>query len=172
MSEHASLHEVPADAPAWAVALQESPLGEAMRQSLYLYPTVETLHIFGFVALVGTILALDLRLIGVFRELPVARLAGLLLPVSVGGFVLALSMGGLLFATEAASLIGNGAFRLKGLLILLAGVNAATLHAGPWRFRADWTDGTTPPTRVRLQGALSILFWLGAVACGRLIAYF
>ena len=61
------------------LALQESALGHVMRSSPALYPAVEILHILGFVVLVGSILALDLRLLGLGREIPIQPMAQLLL---------------------------------------------------------------------------------------------
>ncbi|MDO9060676.1 MAG: hypothetical protein Q7U92_16865, partial [Bradyrhizobium sp.] len=64
------------------LALQESALGHAMRSSPALYPAVEILHILGFVMLVGSILALDLRLLGLGRAIAIAPMAHLLLPLA------------------------------------------------------------------------------------------
>jgi hypothetical protein len=68
------------------LALQESALGHVMRSSPVLYPVVEILHILGFVALMGSILALDLRLLGLGRAIPIQPMAQLLLPLSRFGF--------------------------------------------------------------------------------------
>jgi hypothetical protein len=84
------------------LALQESAIGHVMRSSPALYPTVEILHILGFVVLVGSILVLDLRLLGLGRAIPIQPIAQLLLPLSRFGFLLAISMGFLLFSADAA----------------------------------------------------------------------
>jgi hypothetical protein len=156
--------------PEWLVSLQESSLGEAMRQSLLLYPVVEVVHLIGIALLVGSIVSLDLRLMGLRRALPASLTARHLLPVTIAGFCLALMSGSLLFATEAASLYYNPAFRLKLALIALGGVNAALFHLGPWRRVAMW-EHARPPLAARLGGGLSTALWLGVLACGRLIAY-
>ena len=91
------------------LALQESPLGHVMRSSPALYPAVEILHILGFVVLVGSILALDLRLLGLGRAIPIQPMAQLLLPLSRFGFLLAISMGFLLFSADAAHVVRNPA---------------------------------------------------------------
>ncbi len=162
--EHAT-----AAAPAVLLWLQDGAVGRAMRQSVALYPAVEILHILGFSLLIGAIAALDLRLLFGGRTLPVAPLARLLLPVAIGGFLLAVPMGVLLFASDAVAIAGNPAFRLKLLLIAAALVNVAVLHRGAWRRVAAWGDRTPPAARI--AAALSILFWFGTAACGRLIAY-
>jgi hypothetical protein len=103
-----------------------------------LYPTVEILHILGFVVLVGSILVLDLRLLGLGRTIPIQPMAQLLLPLSRLVFLLSISMGFLLFSADAAHVVRNPAFQTKLLLIVAALVNIVTAHAGPWRRVALW----------------------------------
>ena len=157
--------------PAILVALQDSALGQTMRQSLYLYPTVEILHLLAIALLVGSIVALDLRLVGWRIETPIWPLARHLLPMTVTGFALAVASGLMLFTTEAASLAFNPAFQIKMALLLLAGLNALMLHRGAWREIGQWSATTPPPALVRVAGALSAVLWIGVLSFGRLIAY-
>ena len=150
-------------------ALQESALGHTMRSSPALYPAVEILHIIGFIVLVGSILALDLRVLGLVRAIPIAAMAQLLLPVSRAGFLLAISMGFLLFSADAAHVVKNPAFQAKLLLIAAALVNVVIAHVGPWRRVAFW--GAEAPGSAKVTALVSLLLWLGAVCAGRLIAY-
>ena len=150
-------------------ALQESALGHAMRSSPALYPAVEILHIIGFVGLVGSILALDLRVLGWARAIPIAPMAKLVLPLSRVGFLLAISMGFLLFSADAAQVVKNPAFQAKLLLIAAALVNVVIAHVGPWRRIAFW--GAEAPGGAKITALASLLLWLGAVCAGRLIAY-
>jgi len=152
-------------------ALEMSAVGETMRQSLILYPAVETLHIVGFSILVGSIVAFDLRVLGFGRGIALEAAAKHLLRVAWIGFSLAVPMGLLLFATEATSIAENPSFRVKLALILLAGLNMLAFHLGPWRRVASWVGGIAPST-ARAGAAASIALWLGVVAGGRLIAYF
>jgi hypothetical protein len=149
--------------------LQESALGHAMRSSPALYPAVEILHIIGFVVLVGSILALDLRLLGLGRAIAIAPLAQLLLPMSRFGFLLAISMGFLLFSADASHVVRNPAFQSKLLLIAAALVTVVIAHLGPWRRMALW--GAEAPGGAKVTALLSLLLWLGVVCAGRLIAY-
>src|SRR5258707_15312523 len=103
-----------------------------MRSSPALYPAVEILHIIGFVVLVGSILALDLRVLGLARAIPIPPMAQLLLPLSRFGFLLAISMGFLLFSADAAHAVRNPAFQSKLLLITAARCNTVIAHSGPW----------------------------------------
>ena len=152
------------------LALQESALGHAMRGSPALYPAVEILHIIGFVVLVGSILALDLRMLGLGRAIAIAPMAQLLLPLSRFGFLLAISMGFLLFSADASHVVRNPAFQAKLLLIAAALVNVVIAHAGPWRNMTLWHEEA--PSGARIAALVSLLLWLGAICAGRLIAYF
>jgi hypothetical protein len=152
------------------LALQESALGNLMRSSPALYPAVEILHIFGFVVLVGSILALDVRLLGLGRAIPIQPMAHLLLPLSRFGFLLAISMGFLLFSADAAHVVRNPAFQAKLLLIAAALFNVAIAHMGPWRHVGLW--GTEVSGGAKVTALVSVLLWLSAVCAGRLIAYF
>src|ERR1700687_5850455 len=143
------------------MALQESALGHVMRSSPALYPAVEILHILGFVVLVGSILALDLRLLGLVREIPIQPMAQLLLPMSRFGFLLAISMGFLLFSADAAHVVRNPAFQTKLLLIAAALVNILIAHAAPWRRLALWRAEASGGAKV--TALVSLLLWLRAV---------
>lgn len=152
------------------LALQESALGHAMRSSHALYPAVEILHIIGFVVLVGSILALDVRVLGFGRAIALPPMAQLLLPLSRAGFLLAISMGFLLFSADASHVVKNPAFQAKLLLIAAALINVVIAHAGPWRHIESWRDEA--PSAARALALISLVLWLGAICAGRLIAYF
>jgi hypothetical protein len=149
--------------------LQESALGHAMRNSPALYPAVEILHIIGFVVLVGSIVALDLRVLGLGRAIAIQPMAQLLLPLSRAGFLLAISMGFLLFSADASHVVRNPAFQAKALLITAALITIMIAHAGPWRRVALW--GTEVPGSAKIAALASLVLWLGVVCAGRLIAY-
>jgi hypothetical protein len=153
-------------------AIEASPLGVAMRQWLWLYPSVEIVHIVGIALLVGSIAVLDLRLLGFARGLPVRRLSAHVLPWTIGSFVLILPSGLLMFVAHATDLMGNPVFALKVCLIFAAGINAAVFHAGVYRGAAGWDVEALPPFAARASAALSLLLWVAVIACGRLLAYF
>jgi hypothetical protein len=152
------------------LALQESALGHLMRSSPMLYPAAEILHIMGFVLLVGSIVALDLRLLGLGQTIAIQPLARLLLPLSRFGFIVAIGMGFLLFSADAAHVVRNPAFQAKLLLIAAALINVAAAHVGPWRRLTAWHGEA--PAGARATAFASLLLWLGALTAGRLIAYF
>jgi len=151
--------------------IEQGPLAVAMRQELWLYPSVEILHILGFVTLVGSIAMLDLRLLGLSRALPVRQLARHLLPWTWGALLVIVPTGSLMFMAHASEFIDNRAFVLKLTLIFAAGLNAAAFHLGPFRVVAQWDDRVATPPRAKVHAALSLLIWAGVIACGRLLAY-
>jgi hypothetical protein len=152
-------------------AVESSGLGRFMRESLWAYPIAETLHIIGIAALYGSLLVVELRLLGLGRRIDVASLARLALPWSVAGFVLAAAMGLCMFSAHAAEFIDQRIFMLKMGLILAAGINAAIFHTGPFVAVARWDKDAPPPPSARAAAALSILLWTGVIVCGRMLAY-
>ncbi len=146
MHEHA-----PAAGPAWAAALEASGFARAMRDSLALYPAVETLHIVGFALLFGAIVTYDLRLIAGREPPAIAQRSAAV------GIALAVPAGLMLFSREARAYLHNPVFLAKLALIALALANVAFFHLA-----------RTPG---RAAGAASLSLWLGALVCGRLIAY-
>lgn len=152
-------------------AIEMSALGVAMRQSFWLYPAVEVVHLLGIALLVGSIAVLDLRLLGLARAISVRRLAWHVLPLSVASFALIVPSGLMLFVAHAGDLLGNPVFALKICLILAAGTNAAVFHAAVFRGAGSWDVDTMPPPPARACAALSLLIWVSVIACGRLLAY-
>lgn len=152
-------------------AVESSGLGRFMRESLWAYPIAETLHIIGIAALYGSLLVVELRLLGLGRRIPVASLARLALPWSLGGFALAAAMGLCMFSAHAAEFIDQRIFMLKMGLILAAGINAAIFHSGPFVAVARWDTDAPPPPSARAAAAVSIVLWTGVIVCGRMLAY-
>ena len=152
--------------------LEQTSVAAGVRESLWLFPAIETVHLFGIILLVGSTVAFDLRLLGLaWREQAVSKLASRLLPWAWIGFAVQVLTGSLLFASEATKCYGNPAFRIKMLLLLLAGVNALAFHVAPFRKVAAWDKASTPPVGAKVAGALSILLWFGIVAAGRWIGF-
>jgi hypothetical protein len=157
-------------------ALEASGLGQAMRQWLWLYPSVETVHLVGIGLLFGSIAVLDLRLLGFSRQIPARTLARHVLPWTLGSFALIVPSGFLMFTAHATEFIDSEVFILKMLLILAAGVNAGVFHTTVFRSADVWDAEEMrklpPPPSVRASAAISLLLWISVIACGRLLAYF
>ena len=151
--------------------VEQTALASAMRQELWLYPAVEILHIWGFVVLVGSIAMFDLRLLGLSPRVSVQQLSRHLLPWTWGALLAIVPTGVLMFMAHADEFISNPAFLTKLALIFAAGINAAVFHLGPFRSVVVWDGGVSTPVAAKLHAALSLLIWMGVIACGRLLAY-
>ncbi|MGN2391672.1 DUF6644 family protein [Pelomicrobium sp. G1] len=154
------------------LALVEAlPIARAMRESLWLYPIVEVVHLLGLAVLVGGVVLFDLRVLGVSKRLPVGALACHLLPWSLAALLLIVPSGLLMFSAHASEFIANRVFLLKMSLLMAAGINALMFHLGPFRQAAAWDTDVPAPGLARLHAGASILIWIAIVACGRLLAY-
>ena len=151
-------------------ALQSSAWPTALRTSYYGYPLVNAGHIVGIALLFGGIVPLDLRLLGLWRSVPAAMLARVLVPMAMTGLIMALSTGSMLFSVSAVKYAGLGVFQIKMGLVLAATANALLLSRVPgWSGEASGRPGIR--WRVASAAGLSIALWLGVIMCGRTIAY-
>jgi len=151
--------------------LENSAVSTAIRQWIWFYPLLETVHILSLAVLFGSVAMFDLRLLGCSRHLLVTDMAQHLLPWTYISFVAAVLSGFLMFAASASEIAANPAFRLKLLLIAGTGLNAACFHAGAYRSVKLWNRGVNAPRSARLTAILSLLLWASVIICGRLIAY-
>lgn len=151
--------------------LEETALAETLRGGTWIYAGIESVHLLGLALLFGAIAALDLRLIGLSRSLSAMATTRHLLPLAGAGFALSAVSGFLLFAADARALAGNPAFQLKLAFMILAGINAAAFHLGPFRAIVAGNGRSRPPTAAIMMGLGSLLLWTAVVVCGRLIAY-
>jgi hypothetical protein len=157
-------------------SLEASGLGQAMRQWLWLYPSVEIVHIVGIGLLFGSIAVLDLRLLGFARKISARALSRHVLPWTAGSFLLIVPSGLLMFTAHATEFIESEVFVIKMGLIMAGGVNAAIFHTTVFRSADVWDAEEMrhlpPPPSVRASAAISLLIWISVIACGRLLAYF
>ena len=155
---------------------EDSGIATAIRESDTLFPFIESVHVVAICLVVGTILALDMRLLGLASvERPVSRLARAILPVTWGAFAIAATSGFLLFISNAGKYLANGYFDAKIILIGAAGLNMIVFHAISAKHMArdmpQWESEARPPLPARIAGGLSILLWIAVVACGRWIGF-
>lgn len=134
-----------------------------LKTNSYAYPTLETMHLVAMAMVFGTVVIVDLRLLGVIRTIDARLLARTLLPWTLAGFTLALLTGLTMFASRVGDFVSNPAFIAKMCLLFATGTNAAVLHA-----RGVLDDGSAI---TKTQAALSIAIWIMIIFCGRWIAY-
>ena len=125
--------------------LQDLGLPTQIRESDWLFPTIETVHVFALVLVVGTIMTVDLRLLGVAnKERPFSQIASEMLPWTWTAFAIAAVAGMLMFSSKALTYYGNIPFRLKMVCLLLAGINMAMFHWLGTRHLEAWDRGRPP----------------------------
>jgi hypothetical protein len=161
--------------PGFLGAAEHTSLAAAMRGELgweWLFPIVETLHVISLAMVFGSIVMVDLRLVGATsRNSAVSRLSGEVLPYTWGAFICAVVTGTLLFVSKAHVYFYNLQFQLKFLCMALAGVNMAVFHFGTYRHVLEWDERHPPPRAAQLAGALSIALWIGVIFFGRWIGF-
>jgi len=155
--------------PGWAASLEASGLGVLMRESAVLYPLANIAHILGLILFAGSIVMLDLRLIGLGRSLPAAAVARALSPTLFIGLLVMIVSGVLLFSADARPLWNNPVMQIKAALIVFGIANALIFRALWNRRLSDWDD--TAPGIAKLQAGISLLAWLGVAVCGRFAGY-
>jgi hypothetical protein len=152
--------------------LERSGFGDGVRNVPYLYPVLESLHVLGIAVLVGPAVGVDLRLLGVGRNvLPVTKVTRYLLPLSHLGFALAAVTGLTMFAGVAQSVGTSGAGALKLSLLVVAALNILLFHRGVYRGVASWDVDVPAPRAARVAAWVSALTWLGVIVAGRFLAY-
>ena len=151
---------------------EDSGLADGIRENEYLFPLIESVHVLSICLVVGSILAVDLRLLGVaYTGQPVSRVTKGILPLTWCAFSVALASGSLLFISNATKYLVNGYFDTKILLIGAAGLNMAVFQLMGAKDMSRWEWAAMPPPAARLAGGLSILLWIAVVACGRWIGF-
>ena len=154
----------------WA-RLEALPFATEVRESWWLFPTVETIHVLALVTVVGSIFTVDLRLLGLTsRQRPYSELAHEMLPWTWSAFVVASLTGLTMFASKAVTYAANWPFRFKVLFLLLAGVNMLVFQFSSAHKLIEW-DRQTPPITARFAGGASLLLWTAVVAMGRWIGF-
>ncbi|HJR56094.1 MAG TPA: DUF6644 family protein [Rhizomicrobium sp.] len=153
--------------------LEASPLGQLMRETgVWTYAIVNLFHIIAIAALFGAICVLDLRLLGVWRSIPLGMISRPAVNVAGTGFALAVLTGVPMLATKAVEYADNPFLLPKFFFIALALANLAALHLSTaWREHRVRELTQPEMKRLSVMGAASLVFWLGVITNGRLIGY-
>jgi hypothetical protein len=145
-----------------------SSWGHGVRDSVWLFPFVEIFHLLALGVLGGTILLLNLRLVGFgFRDEPLPELAREVRPWMLGSLVVMFVSGFLLFSTEAVKMYGNVGFRYKMIFLFFALIYTFTIH-----LKLTTSDETrVSPVWRWLAAFVSLVLWAGVGLGGRSIGY-
>jgi hypothetical protein len=160
------------DLTAFAETLYNSALSEWMRGSLKALPIIEAVHVMAVTTVFGTILIVDLRLLGYpDTTRPFTRVFRETLRWTWMAFAVAVVTGSLLFVPNARTYIVNTAFALKMTALLCAGLNVAVFQFTTLRTVAQWDINTPVPMSGRVAGAISIFIWTSVIVFGRWIGF-
>ena len=152
--------------------LAETPFSTGIRESTYVYPIIESVHVLSLCVFVGLLLSWDLRLLGItLRRVAVSEVWARLIPWITMGAVLMVLSGLLLFASDPVRFFGNIFFRVKAFGRFLALLNAMAFHLGIERKLVDWDTAIVTPRAAKFAGAISIGLWAVIVVTGRFVAY-
>jgi len=156
----------------FAVWLSETKWSIALHESLYLYPWIESTHVLSICLFFGTLLFVDLRLTGkVFNNLSVADMNRKVLPLTLFGFLVMSVTGLLLFYAIPVRNYQNIFFRIKILLIVIAGINAFFFHRRMSKEAKVWDKDSSIPNSMKNSAITSLVLWSSVIISGRMIAY-
>jgi hypothetical protein len=145
---------------------ESTGLGLAVRESVWLFPVIESVHLLGLCLLGGSVLVVDMRMLGAgLTRTPVALLARQLRPWLVAGVVVMMATGVLLFLSEAVKCYYSQAFWVK-----ITTLPVALLFTFAVRQRVAVSERSTGPVAA-LTGAASLALWFTVAAAGRWIGF-
>jgi hypothetical protein len=154
----------------WCQWLADTPGSIALHEGPY--AIIESVHVLTLCLFVGLAVMFDLRLLGVtMPRVPVSEVAHRLLPWTVAGFVVMVISGVLLFYAIPVRSYQSIFFRVKLVMLMLAGLNVLVFHSGIYRRVADWDLAASAPRAARMAGTMSLILWALIVLSGRMIAY-
>ena len=152
--------------------LEGTAFSTLMRESTWAEPIVETIHVLTLSVFLGFVLLLDLRLLDLtMRQRRVSQLLQQLTPGMFGGFAVMVVTGLLLFSADPVAFYGTLFFKLKMIMLVLAGANLLIFNATVGRRVGEWDAQEHTPWRAKAAGMVSLVLWIAIVACGRGIAY-
>jgi hypothetical protein len=153
------------------VAIEQSGVGQSIRQSVWFYPAANILHVVGLAIFAGCIAMMDMRLLGAFAA---TRPADVILPArraAIVALLLMLASGACLFIAEASHIAQNKVFLAKMALVGAGLFVALARHRSLSIYVADAVPHEPIPIGFKTVAAFSLALWLTVAALGRFIAY-
>lgn len=152
--------------------LEGSGLATKIRDSVFLFPMIESTHVIGLALVLGTIAVVDLRLLGIAStHRPFQRVASDILKWTWAAFALTALTGSLMFITNATVYYHNFYFRTKMLLLALTGINMLCFELTAGRTIHKWDEAPSAPRAGKVVAVLSLTIWIGVICVGRLIGF-
>jgi hypothetical protein len=160
------------DVAALLKTLEDSGLASRIRDSVFLFPLIESTHVIGLALVFGTIAIIDLRLLGIAStQRSFQRMASDILKWTWGAFALTALTGSLMFITNASVYYHNSYFRTKMLLLALSGANMLMFELTAGRRVRDWDQAPSAPGAGKAAALLSLAMWIGIICMGRLTGF-
>ena len=152
--------------------LQDTAFSTWLRESNWPFPIIETVHILGLSLSVGTVMWIDLRLLGLgTSRFRVSEIVGQLEAWAIRGFGVMFVSGLLLFVAEPMKCYSTTSFRLKALMLVLTWLNVWYFHAKVYPSVAHWDEAAVLPWKPKVVGSVSLVLWFGIIVAGRWTAY-
>jgi hypothetical protein len=160
------------DIAAILASLESSALAATIRNSFYLFPLIESVHVLGLTLVVGTIVIIDLRLLGLASiRRPFSAVASDVLKWAWLAFAVTVTTGALMFVTSAGGYYQNPYFRVKMALLVVSGLNMLTFELTARRTLAKWDTDAAAPAIGKAVAALSLVLWIGVIFMGRWVGF-
>lgn len=152
--------------------IEASRFATTIRDSIWMFPIIESIHVISFTLVVGTIAVIDLRLLGLAStHRSFQRMASDILKWTWAAFALAVVTGLTMFSTNARIYYHNPFFRTKMLLLVLAGLNMLVFEMTAGRTVNHWEKARSAPPAGKAVAILSLTLWIGIIFMGRIIGF-
>ena len=153
-------------------SLEASSLATGIRNSLYAFPLIESVHVVGLTLVFGTILIIDLRLLGLASSRrPFTRLASDIFRWTWLAFAVTVTTGLLMFATNASTYYHNAYFRAKMALLVVSGLNMLAFELTARRSVQQWDKDAAAPASGKTVAAVSLVVWISVIFLGRWVGF-
>jgi Family of unknown function (DUF6644) len=152
--------------------LQDTQIGTSVRESVWVFPIIESTHVLALSISVGLLLVSDLRLIGyIMKRRAVSEVYDQIKPWMFTGFAIMTITGVFLFWCQAVKAYNSIFFKAKVILLVVAAINAIAFERGIYRTVHQWDNALLPPVEARIAGWTSLILWVAIITCGRTMAY-
>jgi hypothetical protein len=153
-------------------SIQDSALGNWMRYTNGAMPVVEATHVVAAVLLLGTVMVVDMRLLGLAdSQRAYTRVSRETLRLTWLAFAVSVITGSLMFTTSPLTYFFNWAFQWKALALLVAGANMTVFQLLTARNVSAWNENASAPRSARIAGIASLVLWAAVVLLGRWIGF-
>ncbi len=153
-------------------SLEASGLATTIRNSLFLFPLIESVHVIGLTMVFGTIVIIDLRLLGIAStRRPFTAIASDVFKWTWMAFAVTATTGALMCVSDASTYYHSAYFRAKMALLALSGLNMLVFELTARRSIHAWDRNASAPASGRAVAVLSLVIWIGVIVLGRWIGF-